>query len=84
MTGNPVFRLAMRVEGHVWNAYVAPLATMNGAIWIGSIDIRFIENNAARKKAFLALMRDSLSEIMDVHRWDEPVAAPAHERTSSD
>jgi len=79
-------RLAMRQEGDKWNAYVAKPDTMEGAIWIGSIALRFIEDDPKREKAFLALMRDAVGDIIrDItgHKptWSETRAAPEHERT---
>ena len=79
-------RLAMRVEGNKWNAYVAQLDTMEKAIWIGSIALALVEKNTARKDAFLALMTSSLADAIEelVGRrptWSEPEQAPEHERT---
>jgi hypothetical protein len=52
------FRLALRVEGDKWNAYLAKPDTMQDAMWIGSILLKFVENNEHRKQTFIALMRD--------------------------
>lgn len=79
-------RLAMRVEGHIWNAYAAKLDTMQDAIWIGSIAMRFVENNEDRKRAFLNMMQDALGDVLKElfgtrPTWNEPIGAPEHERT---
>jgi hypothetical protein len=79
-------RLAMRAEGDNWNAYVAQPDRMDGAIWIGSIRLRFIEDSPERKEIFLALMQDAMNDMLEkmFNRkpvWDEPVEAPEHERT---
>jgi hypothetical protein len=79
-------RLAMRVEGHSWNAYAAKLDSMDDAIWIGSIAMRFIEDNEERKQTFLALMQEGFADVLEElfgqrPTWNEPIAAPERERT---
>jgi hypothetical protein len=79
-------RLALRHEGTFWNAYYAMPGTMDGAITLGSIAMRFIENNQERKDAFMALMREGVADILEEQTgvrptWpDGPQAAPEHER----
>lgn len=78
-------RLAMREEGENWNAYYALPDTMVGALWLGSIKMAFVENKT-RRKAFLDLMRECVSDILaEVHgerpRWQGERKAPDHERT---
>jgi hypothetical protein len=78
-------RMAMRVEGDKWNAYIAHPDTMKGAIWIGSIAMRFVENNPERKQAFIDIMAGALSEMIAgllgrTPSW-ETQTAPEHERT---
>jgi hypothetical protein len=79
-------RLAMRHEGSYWNAYYAKPDTMEGAIHLGSIQIRFVENKA-RKDAFLHFMRDAVADIIEQTTgtrptWpDEPYPAPESERS---
>jgi hypothetical protein len=58
-------RLALRVEGNKWNAYIAKQGTMERAIWVGSIAMRFIEGNQKRRDAFIALMTDALTEMLE-------------------
>jgi hypothetical protein len=79
------FRLALRVDGAMWNAYVAPLQTMEHAIWIGSIRLKLVENDPRRKEQFMGLMKDCLKDTLkeigvEVERWNEQTA-PEHERS---
>ncbi len=80
-----VGRLAMRHEGSMWNAYYALTDTMDGAIFLGSIAMRFVVDES-RKQLFLALMRNAVSDLIEEqtgHRptWRDGVqAAPEHER----
>jgi len=85
MSDNIPLRLAMRVEGANWNAYAAMPDTMADAIFLGSINMRFVENET-RKKAFLALMQDAVGDVLEDlfgerPTWNEPIEAPEHERT---
>jgi len=78
-------RLAMRHEGAMWNAYYAMPDTMEGALLLGSIAMRFVEN-VDRKNAFMAMMRDAVSEVIFEQTGQRPTwpdgvqAAPEHER----
>jgi len=79
-------RLAMRAEGDKWNAYVARASTMEGAVWIGSIAMKFVEDHEARRNTFLALMRDAMTDVIEETlgerpTWLEPAEVPEHERT---
>jgi hypothetical protein len=81
------FRLALRVEGDKWNAYLAKPDTMQDAMWIGSILLKFVENNEHRKQIFIALMQDALAEAVEEligtkPTWDM-LPAPEHERTKN-
>jgi hypothetical protein len=79
-------RLAMRDEGSLWVAYYALPDTMDDAIFLGSIAMRFVLHDAERKAAFMAIMRDAVSDIIEDttgHRptWpDGAKPAPEHER----
>jgi hypothetical protein len=79
-------RLAMRHEGTFWNAYYAMPDTMDSAIHIGSIAMRFIADNEERKTAFMGLMREAVSDLIEEQAgqrptWPEGVQpAPHHER----
>ena len=86
-TTNQPGRLALRVEGSMWVAYYAMPDTMDGAIILGSIHMRVVEN-PERKAAFMALMRDALADIIESilgerPTWPEPEGhrAPEHERS---
>lgn len=80
-------RLAMRHEGNFWNAYYAMPGTMEGAILLGSIQMRFVQDSA-RKDAFMAMMREAVSDILEEATgtrptWPEPhgQSAPESERS---
>ena len=80
----PSGRLAMRVEGTMWNAYWALPDTMDGAVLIGSIAMAAVQN-VKRKHAFMLLMQDSLSSLfadkgVEIDRWEKPQSAPERER----
>jgi hypothetical protein len=82
-----VGRLAMRREGEMWIAYYAMPDTMAGAILLGSIAIVAVETNPDRKEAFMALMRDFVSDLIEERggtrpTWpDGPQPAPQAERS---
>ena len=80
-----VGRLAMRVEGDNWNAYYALPGTMKGAILLGSIRMKFVQEKA-RRDIFLAFMRECVADILEENfgsrpRWGGEHTAPEHERT---
>jgi hypothetical protein len=77
-------RLALRHEGSMWNAYYALPDTMDGAVFLGSIQIAFVQNEA-RKKAFMALMQEAVGDILGETigarlTWPGPQPGPEHER----
>jgi len=81
-------RLALRVEGEWWNAYVAHAGTMDGAHKVGSILMVAVRDNEARKKAFMKLMQDVMSDVLKEATglrplWFEAQAAPEHERAGN-
>lgn len=82
-----VGRLAMRHEGTWWNAYYAMPDTMEGAIHLGSIKIRFVEDNKERKDAFLEFMKQAVADIIKDElgveaTWPDGVqSAPESERS---
>lgn len=57
-------RLAMRHEGAFWNAYYATPESMEGAILLGSIAMRFVVDRG-RQQAFVALMREAVSDLIE-------------------
>lgn len=78
-------RLAMRVEGDWWVAYLAQADTMDGAKRLGSILLGIAEKNPEHKRVFMELMTAVLADaIEDVFKqqptWGEPQAAPEAER----
>lgn len=78
-------RLAMRHEGQWWNAYYALPGTMEGALLLGSIAMRFVDNEA-RRTAFMDLMREAVGDVIQEKTGQRPTwpngpqAAPEHER----
>ena len=86
MSGDQVGRLAMRVRGTVWVAYYARRDSMHGAIFLGSIQMAFVEGNPTRKMAFMALMQEAVSDFLKESTggkvsWpNPPQEAPLHER----
>lgn len=59
--GMMVGRLSLREEGDEWVAYYAQADTMDDAIRLGSILIKFPLQHPKIKDAFIALMRDVVS-----------------------
>jgi len=81
-------RLALRHEGIMWNAYYALPNSMKDAILLGSIAIRFVKSRD-RKDAFLALMREAVSDLIEEETgtrptWPEPGGHPAPEHERAD
>ena len=78
-------RLAMREEGTLWVAYYALPTTMEGALFLGSIRMRFVQS-PERKYKFIALMREAVGDIFEEDwgirpEWpDGEQPAPEHER----
>jgi hypothetical protein len=80
-----VGRLAMRHEGEMWNAYYALPDSMKEPIFLGSIRMGAVVGNAERKTAFMHMMRDIVSDIIEEATgirptWGGPQSAPDHER----
>lgn len=76
----------MRVEGDLWVARYALPNTMDGAVFLGSIAMAFVQDHE-RKVRFMSLMRDAVSDILEHSTgtrpiWPEPDGhpAPEHER----
>jgi hypothetical protein len=86
MPDNQIGRLALRVEGNFWNAYYAMPGTMKDAIFLGSIQLRFVENKK-RKDVFMVLMREAVADIIEEitgtrPTWpNPPQPAPESERS---
>ena len=80
-----VGRLALRHEGDNWNAYYALPDTMKDPIFLGSIRMGAVVGQLERKQAFMDLMRDVVSDIIEESTgirptWGGPQTAPEHER----
>jgi hypothetical protein len=79
-------RLALREEGSLWVAYYALPETMDNAIFLGSIRMAFVVGHPDRKAAFMALMKEALSDLVEESvgarlEWPNPERpAPEHER----
>lgn len=78
-------RLAMRHEGELWNAYYALPDSMDEPIFLGSIRMGAVADNAERKEAFMHMMRDIVSDLIEEATgirptWGGPELAPEHER----
>ena len=78
----------MREEGGNWNAYYSLAGTMADAIPLGSIRMGAIVGNPERKQAFMDMMRDIVSDLIEENTgirptWGGPETAPEHERAGS-
>ena len=87
MKPDQVGRLAFRVEGDLWVAYYALPDTMDEALFLGSIRMAIVQKTEA-KHAFMAIMRDAMSDILEEQfgerpDWPDPHGRPApeHERS---
>ena len=81
-------RLAMRHEGDNWNAYYALPDNMAEPIFLGSIRMGAITGNQERKQAFMQMMRDIVSDIIEAETgvrptWGGPTTAPEHEKSGA-
>jgi hypothetical protein len=78
------FRLALRHEGSMWNAYLADRNTMNKATLVGSIAMAAVVNNPLRKQAFQQMMTEVLSDMVEEFFGVKPEMrtqeAPEHEK----
>jgi hypothetical protein len=88
-SADKIGRLAMRREGDMWNAYYAMPDTMLSALFLGSIAIRFVVDNDERKAAFMGMMCEAVSEIIEEKTGQQltwpngPQPAPEHEKAGS-
>jgi hypothetical protein len=78
-------RLALREEGNIWSAYYALPDTMKESVFLGSIRLAAVKENPERKQAFMAMMRDIVSNIIEAETsirpvWGGPTNAPTKER----
>lgn len=88
MTAAP-FRVALRVEGKWWVAYIAEPATMKDATEIARVLIGPARADAAIKRAFIdfaQLVVSSAAKAVGVDfadDWNTPVPAPEGERSGN-
>lgn len=78
-------RIALRQEGGMWNAYWAPVDSMEGAVLLGSIRMGLVMGNPELKRTFMALMRQTVDALLQKAvgtspKWRDPEPAPEHER----
>lgn len=81
-------RLAMRREGGFWNAYYAPPDSMEESVFLGSIRLNAIIGNPERQQAFMRMMREVISDIIEAKTgtrpvWGESIMAPEHEKAGA-
>lgn len=82
------FRLAFRIEGDYWNAYLAKPDTMEDAKLVGSV-VYAAALHPAIKDAFMAMMRKVVETFVDdmgiarIEGWGDPERAPESERSGS-
>lgn len=70
----------------MWNAYWADVETMDGALLLGSIHMQAVENDVGRRQAFMDMMKDIVSGIIENEfeispEWGGAGPAPAHEKS---
>lgn len=81
-------RLALRVEGDWWVAYIARLDTMEGALELGRVRMRLV-GIASQKAAALDFFKGAMSATLqaagghDLSWPTGPTPAPEHERAGS-
>lgn len=85
MEHQQIGRLALREEGKFWNAYYAQQGTMEGALHLGSIRIEAVRTHPQRKQAFIDMMRELVSDLVEIQTgvrlaWGAPEVAAEHER----
>ena len=83
-----VGRLALRVEGENWNAYYALPDSMKTPVFLGAIRMGAIASNPRRRQAFMDMMRDIVSDLIEEKTgirpmWSGPQPAPEHERSGA-
>ncbi len=81
-------RLAMRQEGANWVAYYAMPSMMEGALFLGSIRMKFVADRRDRMTAFMDFMREAVGDIIEEETgvrpvWGGPQTAPESERSGS-
>lgn len=77
-------RIALRIEGTWWVAYVAEPGTMEGALELARIRMSMV-GGPDRKQRFMQLVQDAVAEVItsttgSVPEMFETRPAPEHER----
>ena len=86
LSNDPGLRLALRLEGGFWVAYLAQIRTMEGALQLGTICIAAVDRDAGLRRDFMDLMkRVAAQHIGDALgaqpiAWQDPEPAPEHEK----
>lgn len=79
-------RVALRVEGPMWNAYWAPSQTsMEGAVLLGTIRMEAVKKSDRAKQSFIALMKiafeaEAEAIVGSKVEWGDVKPAPERER----
>lgn len=86
MPPQQVGRLALRREGEYWNAYYALNDSMEGAVLLGSINLRIVGPYTDIEQRFIELMQQIITKLFEEKfgvraTWGEPENAPEHERS---
>ena len=79
-------RIAFRVEGSWWNAYLAMPDTIEGAILMASMPIRVAKESPEITEAFKELCRQIFEHALghpEAELRYEEYTAPEHERSGS-
>jgi hypothetical protein len=79
------FRLALRQEGTLWNAYLATSDSMDNAMLLGSIKLSVVKNSEVRKREFMDLMTAVVADAVKETTGLDPLFAerPAPESERS-
>jgi hypothetical protein len=77
-------RIAFRHEGKFYSAYWALPDTMEGALLLGQIAMRFVESKAQRR-IFMELIKSGIADFFEgegaeLVDFTDEVTAPEHER----
>lgn len=82
----PQLRLALREEGALWNAYLAPPTTMEGAKLLASVDRAVVQDCAEIRTAFIAFCQVAMHRAVSMQfglrivDFGDAEVAPEHER----
>ena len=71
-TKKMAIRLALRHEGHFWNAYMAQRDTMDNAKLIGSVVIGAVNRDPVLRQDFMDLMKRVMAQAIVEVTGQEP------------